>query len=325
MTNLLLVKTEFLLLTLIIIPVLAVSAISGEDFFMPEFHVDIALQLEVYKGGDSTYVFALDRAGVNTFTIRHATMGAEGKLGDYIEYNMEAGVASCQRGGFMLMEAGVFYKPLPYLKTGLIKGHILRGFEMYEECVNLLTAEKAVFAKKYSPCHPTGFVIETDYDINKTMGLHAQLGYMSGTGGTFEDEHDINLGFQFRTPIQGLSIGGFYTDWQWHVDEYVFDPESMKMMLNRDIYNGYRSGFSYNFDEFDVHLRGEYYIGKGFKDRVDTTMSFEDMEMNAFFIEGGYSFDIGHEQISYIQPYVQYQWWDQAANLDGDYILSLAF
>ena len=97
----------------------------------------------------------------------------------------------------------------------------------------------------------------------------------------------------------------------------------MKMMLNRDIYNGYRSGFSYNFDEFDVHLRGEYYIGKGFKDRVDTTMSFEDMEMNAFFIEGGYSFDIGHEQISYIQPYVQYQWWDQAANLDGDYILSL--
>jgi hypothetical protein len=194
---------------------------------------------------------------------------------------------------------------------------------MYEECVNLLTAEKPVFAKKYSPCHPTGFVMETDYDINKTMGIHAQLGYMSGTGGTFDDEHDINLGFQFHTPIQGLSIGGFYTDWQWHVDEYVFDPESMEMVLDRDIYDGYRAGFGYNFDEFNIHLRGEYYSGKGFKDRVDTTMSFEDMEMNAFFIEAGYSFNIGHEQLSYIQPYIHHQRWNQAVNLDGDYILSL--
>ena len=44
--------------------------------------------------------------------------------------------------------------------------------------------------------------------------------------------------------------------------------------------------------------------------------------MRAYFIEGGYRVNTGRAQFSYIQPYVQYQWWNQAANLDDDYVFS---
>ena len=321
---------------------LITSIVSAEEkttLTPPEIHADVVLQLEAYSGGDSTYVIAMPRAAENAYVIRHAVIEAEGELGNYIEYNIEIGAASCLGGGIMLMEAGVYYKPLPYLKMGFMKGHVLRGFEMYEGCVNLTTSEKPVYAKKYSPCHPTGAVIETDYDIDETMGIHTQFAYMNGTGGSFEDEHDINLGFQFRTPLRGLTVGGFYTDWQWSETKYN-DSGAIK-----NVYNGYRMGLGCNYDQFNVHLRGEYYIGKGFKDRFSYTekvktysgrggsagedyeyvvheVPFEDTEMRACFVEGGYRIDIGQPQLSYIQPYIQYQWWDQSANLDDDYVFS---
>jgi hypothetical protein len=337
----------------IIMLMLITSIVSAEEkttLTPPELHANVAMQLEVYSGGDSTYVTAIPRAAENATVIRHACIEAEGELGKYIEYGLEIGAASCQRGGIMLMEAGVYYKPLPYLKMGLMKGHILRGFEIYEECINVTTAEKPVFAKKFSPCHPTGALIETDYDIDETMGIHVQFTYMNGVGGSFEDEHDINLGFQFRTPLQGLAVGGFYTDWQWNRSRFnnYYDSLSEQWVLETitDVYNGYRTGFGYNYDQFNVHLRGEYYLGKGFEDRfysiekvedeghhgrgssgandeyVLREVPFEDTKMKACFIEGGYCIDIGQPQLSYIQPYIQYQWWDQSANLDDDYVFS---
>ena len=46
---------------------------------------------------------------------------------------------------------------------------------------------------------------------------------------------------------------------------------------------------------------------------------YEDLTSRAFFVQAGYRIPVQAGQISEVQPYVQYQWWDQAANLDGDY------
>jgi hypothetical protein len=297
----------------------------------------------------------MQKSAVNSSIIRHAIFEAEGFIKNYVEYNLEVGMAACQSGGFMVMEAGVFYKPLQYLKIGIMKGHVLRGFEMYEGCVNVLSSEKPIYALKFSPCHPIGGVIETDYSFNETMGIHAQLAVMDGTGGTLEDEHDINLGLYFRTPMRGLTVAGFYSDIQWnnlytrvdtiiisgrHVPRGMDPPQEVAFIQEKAIYNGYRTGLGYSYDQRNTHIRGEFYTGKAFKDLLDfeyyrniwadssndakiRNAPFEEMKMNAFFMEGGYKIKTGAEQLPYVQPYIHYQWWDQAAHLDGDYIHSL--
>ena len=299
----------FLPFALLIMQSLNISDISAEELPLPEFHSEVTLQSEMYFGDDDTISGYL--VPDNKFVIRHAVIEAVGKLGNYIEYDMEIGSATCVGAGnqILLMEAGLFIKPLDFLKAGIMKGHIMRGFELHDECVHLITAEKPRFSFTFSPCHPTGLVIETDYDFTDAMGISAQLAYLDGATGTFDDEHDINLGLTFRTPIEGLSFGGFYTDWQ---QDFEFDGEPD---------NGLRTGFGFDMNKFDAHLRGEYYLGKGFYSNYENVSS-KDLEMNAFYIEGAYMVKTGSNILPYVQPYVMYQSWDKASNVDGDYVYS---
>ncbi len=288
-----------------------VAVVCADESILPEIHAEVALQSEMYIGDDDTvsgYLVPDDK-----FVIRHATIEATGQLGTFIEYNMEIGSATCMGPGnqILLMEAGLFIKPFDFLKAGIIKGHIMRGFELYDECVNVITAEKPRFSKTFASCHPTGAVLETDYNFTGTMGIAAQFAYLDGATGTFDEEHDINLGLTFRTPLEGLSVAGFYTDW---LQDFEFDGEPD---------NGSRMGYGLNFDRLNAHLRGEYYIGKGFYSPFgDSIMTSEDLKMNAFYVEGAYAVQTGSDVLPYIQPYVMYQSWDKASNVEGDHIYS---
>ncbi len=327
------------------------SALANEESHsdkmpLPTVSANIAVQAEAYSKGDSTYFAGRCLPAQNGFTIRDALIVIDGEYDSHLEYNLEVGSASCQSGGFMVMEAGILYKPHPHWKLGITKGHILRGFEMHQECVELLTAEKPIFALKYSPCHPLGAIVEYERDFNNGSGILAQVVAAEGTGGTFEDEHDINIGLLYRTPIDGLGLCASYTFWEWNapytrkdsvpVPGGARDDYETIWISDKAIYDGYRATIGFDYDAHNIQLRGEGYLGKGFKDLLDipyyaqiwadsansTKISkapFEDLEMRAFFVQAGYTLPLVGHPIRYFQPYIQYQWWDQAANLDGDY------
>jgi len=330
----------------------ALSAAAGNDQpaepdnGLPTVHVEMAIQAESYSGGDSTYAFGFARLAETGFTIREAKAIIEGNYENYLEYNLEFGSASCLDGGFMVIEAGLMLNLSSDWKAGITKGHVLRGFEMYDECVQLLTAEKPVFAKKFSPCHPLGFAVEFDKDLGEHSGIFTQLVIAEGSGGTLDDEHDINLGIHYRTPLPGLTLAAGYDFWRWNApyntkdsiptpggarDDYtVFWTE------HKQIYDGHRAIAGLRYNDHNLELQGEVFLGKGFKDALDIPYyadiwadssstaktvgaPFEDLEMNAVMVQAGYSLPLESERFTYLQPYVQYQWWDQAANLEGDY------
>jgi hypothetical protein len=310
------------------------------------FHLEMALQAESYSNGDSTYFIAKARRAESGFTIREGKILVEGIYEQYLEYNLEVGSASCLSGGFIVMEAGILLKPLPHWKVGVTKGHVLRGFEMNQECVQLLTAEKPLFAMKYSPCHPLGAKVEFERDFGEHSGLLAQLVVAEGTGGTLDDEHDINIGVHYRTPFPGFTLASSYTFWKWNApfvrkDSILApggarDDYTIVWIEDKAVYDGYRAIVGFDYDASNLQLRGEAFIGKAYKDLLDipyyaeiwadssnatkiAKAPFEELEMNAFLVQAGYTLPLNNGRFSYLQPYIQYQWWDQAANLDGDY------
>jgi hypothetical protein len=148
--------------------------------------------------------------------------------------------------------------------------------------------------------------MEFDRDFSQNMGISAQLAYLSGSQReSISEEHDMNIGLIFRTPIQGLSIGGFYT-----VIELDFEYDGTPEMASR-------KGIGLDYDAFNANLRGEYYLGKGFYSMYPDVNS-ADLEMRAFFVECAYKWETGIEAIDYIQPYAMYQSWDQAYNVEGN-------
>ena len=187
---------------------------------LPEIHTNIVIQAESYFGDndvvqDSSWARNFENTiytvPYNKFAIRSATIEAEGIFKEKIEYNMEIGMATCSGGtgiNILLMEAGLFYKPYEFMKIGLMKGHIMRGFEMPDECAGVLTAEKAHFLGAFkNQCHPTGLILEADYDFNEIMGFETQIGILNGPQEkSFDTEYDRNIGLIFRTPLPGLSI-----------------------------------------------------------------------------------------------------------------------
>ncbi len=322
---------------------------SEDEIQLPDVSAVVVLQSSVFLDGDSTYFVGSERPAHNGFDIRDALIVIEGGYKDYLEYNLEVGSALCLDGGFMVMEAGILYEFLPHFKAGFTKGHVLRGFEMYQECVKLLTAEKPLFARKYSPCHPLGATIEYEKDFENGSGCLVQFVMAEGSGGTFEDEYDINIGIQYRAIPDGLSFAGSFTLWRWNssysVKDSIPDPNGGRDDFlyswnpNTMLYDGYRASLGLDYNANNILFRSEGYIGTGFKDLLDipyyssiwrdsssiakiTKAPFEDLQMKAFYIQGGYNFLMEHEYIRYLRPYVQYQWWNQAANLDGDYSCS---
>nr|MBN2277672.1 hypothetical protein [candidate division Zixibacteria bacterium] len=331
------------------ISLLAGQQESDEEIQLPKVSAVVVLQGTAFFNGDSTYFAGSEKPADNGFDIRDAMIVVDGQYRDHLEYNLEVGSALCLDGGFMVMEAGVLYKFFPYLKAGFTKGHVLRGFEMHQECIELLSAEKPLFAKKFSPCHPLGAIIEYERDFENGTGCLVQLVMAEGSGGTLEDEYDINIGAQYRTPVEGLSFAGSFTLWRWNssysVKDSVHDPNGGRddflysWIPKTMIYDGYRASFGFDYNANNFLIRGEGYIGKGFKDLLDipyysaiwkdssnmakvTKAPFEDLKMRAFYIQAGYSISLKNDNIKYVRPYVQYQWWNQAADLDGDYTSS---
>ena len=290
----------------LIISLLLVHPVAAEDLSMPEIHATVAVQSEFYFGEDDT-TLGYQVPG-NKFTIRYAAIELKGELEKYVEYNLEIGSASCVGPGIGIirMEAGIFFKPFDFLKAGIMQGHILRGFELGEECMDVLTAEKPRFSKTLAPCHPTGAVMKLNYSFTEATGISAEIAYLNGQQkGTFDEEHDMNLGLIFHTPISGLSVGGFHSDIE---QDFEYDGKIDKAS---------RTGFGFNYDAFNVHLRGEYYLGKGFSSSYPDVTS-EDLEMRMFYIEGGYKWQTKITAITYVEPYVMYQSWDKGYNVEGD-------
>ena len=303
------------------------AAISkASEFKPPKLSANVTLQGEKFYG-DYFNSFVGYTMPVSKFSIRHAAIGAFGTIGKYIEYNIEAGSATCLAAGqFTLMDAVILYKPFDFLKLGFMKGEVMRGFEFYEECVNVLTAEKPRFAKTYAPCHPTGAVVEFDYNFSGSMGLSAQFAYLNGKiTQNLDDEHDLNFGLIFRTPYPGLSIGGYYN----HIRTNYGPDDNFNMVNDK----GQRMGFGFDFDAHNILLRGEYYLLKGYYNNPFHNTLFEDpestryieskdLQMRAYYIEGGYTFCTNLEPMPFIEPYLRYQSWNKASNACGDHLYS---
>lgn len=321
------ISKGFFLFISIFLLVFSTNAIYADEIELPGFHVDVVVQSLIFSGDDvidDSTGMLIYMVPSKRFELRHAGFEIEGEISDYAEYCMEISVSTCgaSSGVISVSEASLFYKPFKFLKAGIMRGHSMRGFSLYKECTDVLTAEKPRFASMFSQCHPTGAVIEADYDIDERMGIHAQAGYFNGLSNSIDDEHDINLGLQFRTPVEGLAVGGFYTDWQWK----VFDYSEMKNIP----YDGSRMGFGFSYENFNAYISGEYYLGTGFNDPnpirtymiSGDTLHDEDLEMNAFYVEGGYMLKTGQVMMPFIQPYLRYQSWNKASNADGDNILT---
>jgi hypothetical protein len=109
------------------------------------------------------------------------------------------------------MEAGAFYRISKGMRFGFMKGHIRRGFELFEECTELLAAEKPVWALAFAPCHPTGAVFDGTYPLSSTSSVEGQIALLNGgTSGTLDDSYSLNVGVYFHLPPEGMAVSVFY-------------------------------------------------------------------------------------------------------------------
>lgn len=290
----------------IAILVLISSLVFTQNLNAVDIHTIVAIQSELYFGENDTMLGY--QIPDNKFAVRYAAVELEGELSKYVEYNLGVGTATCLGPGSVvnMMEAGIYFKPVNFLKIGIIRGHIMRGFEIYEGCMDVITAEKPRFIRAFAPCHPTGAVMDLNYDFTGTMGISAQLAYLNGIQkGIITEEHDLNLGVILRTPVQGLSLCGFYTDMKL---DFEYDEEPDKAS---------RSGFGLDYDAFNVHIRGECYLCKGFFSTYPDVLS-EDLKMRALYFDCGYMWETGMMIFPFVEPYVMYQLWDKGYNVAGD-------
>lgn len=287
----------------------------------PEVHVAMAMQYENF-GKEGPQLATSFGPGKDRFAVRHAALEISGAFGPRWEYSLEAGTATCAGGtGFMLMEAGAFYRIAEPLSIGLMKGHILRGFELHDECTDVLTAEKPLWSQTFAPCHPTGAVGEIDISLPAGMRLEGQLALLNGgADGTLEDEHSVNIGLLLRAPRKGLSVGGFFNPVKEATGE--FDPVTWEPFHEE----GYRFGLGLDFAGETLSFRSEYYRGRCFSAGngmgampLDDSISPGDHEMKAFYIETGYRIPIGRVSIPAVQPYARYQYWDRFSNSEENY------
>jgi hypothetical protein len=76
-------------------------------------------------------------------------------------------------------------------------------------------------------------------------------------------------------------------------------------------------------------MRGEYYAGRCFGVGtgmgtlpIDDSISPEDHEMSAFFVQAGYRIGTGGSSAPSFQPYIRYQYWDRFSNSEEDYVFT---
>lgn len=267
---------------------------------LPNIHSSIVLDAKFYSGGNSN-TGSYDTS--NRIQIRKAALEFTGTLDKKIDYALEFGLSTCSGSGLQLklMDASIFYNLNENIKAGLLQGHILRGFVGKTECSERITLEKPAFFKTFAVCHPTGFVINTNFDLGETAGLETELALMNGVNGTFDGEHDYNLGLIFYTPLSGLAISADYN----HTEKGFYDE-------NYQLYSetGYRSIFGMKYDNYNLQATGEYLMGKGF--------TYDDQEMTAYYLQAGYAFPIQCNFLNYIQPYAMYEFWDKNSAEDDE-------
>lgn len=301
--------TLSLTLTVLALPLLS----WGNVITPPEVHGYVALDGKWYFGEDDPdQGFQVPD---NQIVLRQASVEVIGNLGAYFHYNAEVGALTCP-GGYTgpqarLLEAGVFFTPFNSLTIGLSKGHFLKGFELRDECLNVLTLEKPRFAPTFATCHPIGLVIGLDHNFTENTGLEVELAFLNGPSGTIDEEYDANIGLIFRTPLPGLSVGGY------------FNPIKTDFELDGSAETGQRYGFGASYNYWGILAQGEYYFLEGAYSNYAEVTS-EELKMRAFYVQGGYRIDLPMWEYAFVFPLVMYQHWDQGQNVDGDQVYSYA-
>lgn len=278
--------------------ILMIIAVSGLIYAaeLPNIHATIMLDSKFYSGdNDNQGNYNSD----NRIQVRKAALNFSGLLEEKIRYAIEMGVSTCTGSGdtFRLMEAEIFYNAFDNFQFGIKQGHIMRGFSFYTECSQRLTMEKPYFQKTFAACHPMGLVGEGYVSLPSEFGLQYEAGLLNGVNGTFNKEHDYNLGLMLSTPVPGIMLAGSYS----MTAQQYFDENYQKYSED-----GHRFGSGIEFHNSNIWLTAEYYAGKGF--------SYDDQEMTAYYAQAGYKVDIPLKNIEAVEPWTKFEVWDKDAD-----------
>ena len=313
------------LIYLVIAPAVATSEPLPEretPWSGPELQASVvldAISIEDDRTTSATTFFpATDR-----FYVREASLEVTGRYGDRLSYEITAGTAACQgTAQFQLLEAGVLYDLAPSLQVGFAKGHVVRGFAMYEECVEQLVAEKAVFSGVLSPCHPTGFVAEWQADLGADWRAFTQLAALNGSAGSLERESDLNVGTIVQTPLAPLALSLYANRIEFLTGDY--DPFGQQTSAD-----GNRWGAGCRWREGPIQAQIEHYWASGFPAQVIGPVSnqltdqerldyFADWKMRAWYAQLGIALATGWESLPDILPYVRFQSWNRDVSGPGN-------
>lgn len=287
---------------------------------MPEIHASLVLDAYAIDDDRPTTLTTF-HPGTDRIAVREASLALEGVYGDRVEYALEAGTATCQGNtNFQLLEAGIMVRLAGGLRVGYKKAHVRRGYALFGECTDQLTAEKPVYSGVLAPCHPTGCFVEMDRSLGG-WEVEAQLAVLNGANGTLDGEHDVNLGATVHTPVQGVSLTGYYDDIEFLTGDMVDQA-----FLSGD---GSRAGLGCDIRRGPFRFRAEHYWADGFPMQVigpatsgsprdDLLKHYEDHAMRAWYAQAGVDIPTGTAAVPSLRPYVRYQWWDRDEDSDGD-------
>lgn len=301
--------------TVIALLVLAASAAWALEFETPHVGADIILEY-LHFSGDSVYnsqgIFSEE---TNRFRIRKVAFILDGRVDESISYFCETAVASCGGGSNLsIMEAGLFFDPIDVpFKIGIGQVHAMRGYTLGEECGSTVLMEKPVWKNTVSPaCHSLGAVSDFEINMGSSGAISAQVGYFNGTSGTSEEDWDMVNWLQYHTPVEGLSVGGFY--------------EKMHLEMNpqvEGIEDADRYGAGIDMDNGAVAARVEFVSISGIPMATRPAgcdENCEDIENTGLLLQAGYTFTPNVNWTTGIRPYAGYQAWDRWSNAEsGDW------
>ncbi|MCK4595011.1 hypothetical protein KAU45_10950 [bacterium] len=284
-----------------------VVEIGDDEAYWPTLGGNVMLQYYHYLGEDDPDLGYCVPS--NRFAARHAVIGVNGELGEYIEYGAEFGVATCAGSGgddatVKNKEAEIFFKPIEWLGLGIARGHVMRGFMGKQECYDMPLCEKPHFFFTYGQCHMFGAQVWAKPMFTDEIGISLELGYYNGVAGTVDIESNTLGGLWVHLPY-GVTVGGHYEN---VVVDYDFDG---------DYDDVWRASAGLRWEQWGIHLQGEYYLGTGFNANYGTVEP-ADLERNAYYVQAAYDILTGFDVLPYVQPHIRYESYDQGVNADDD-------
>jgi len=301
----------------IIIAMLALVASTAWalEFDTPHIGADIILEYLSFDG-DSVYnnhgVYVDD---ANRYRIRKVAVLMDGRAGNNISYFGEVAVASCGGGSNLsVMEVGVFIDPIdsPF-KVGIGQLHANRGYSLKEECGYSVLLEKPVWRNTVVPaCHSLGAVTEFDIDLGSFGAFSSQIGYYNGTSGTVEEDWDMVGWLEYHSPVEGLSVGGFYEKLHLEMD---FESDGLE--------EADRFGIGIDLDNGEIAGRVEFVSMSGIPIITRPAGCEEnsgEVDNTGLLVQAAYTFRTDLSWAIGIRPYAGYQAWDRWSNADsGDW------